>query len=152
MPVTHESRGALARARFFLDKAKACAPDDCVDFEAFLEASIVFARAAVHRLKTKYERNPRWQDVWGAWLNQPAIQFFRDERDLILKEAPPKLSQKLFAGFFDSSGSSTPAFIPSSASAFYYFDNPDTPATVTVAVHLASLATLLAEAEQAFKP
>ena len=53
MRLTRESREALSRARFFLEKAKGCASDDRGDFEAYLEAAIVFARAAVHRLQAR---------------------------------------------------------------------------------------------------
>jgi hypothetical protein len=50
--VTVESRTALARAHLFLEKAKACRGTEWVDFEAFLEASIVFGRSALHRLQS----------------------------------------------------------------------------------------------------
>jgi len=128
MQVTPESREALTRARFFLQKANACPAAARVEFEAFLEASIVFARAAVHRLKAKHQRHPEWKSVWDSWARQPAIQFFREERNWILKEAPPKLGQKIYA------------------------DDPQVPATVTVEGHLASLETLLTEAEATLQP
>lgn len=149
MRVTPESRHPLFRARFFLEKAKACPPDARVDFEAFLEASIVFARAVVHRLKTKYDRHRNWKAVWDSWAQQPAVQFFREERDWILKEAPPKLGQKIFVA---SVGSSEPTAAPSSAAGFYYYDDPQVPATATVEVHLASLEILLTEAEKGLQP
>jgi hypothetical protein len=149
MPVTHESRGALARAAFFLDKAKACPLDAREDFEAFLEASIIFARAAVHRFKTKHDGHPSWKAVWDAWSDEPAVEFFRQERDWILKEAPPKIGQKLFA---PSVGTNTTAYAPSSAAEFYYYYDPGTPATATVEAHLVALRGLLGKAEQVFKP
>ena len=141
MTMKHESRHALSRAAFFLDKARCCPADARVDFEAFLEASIVFGRAAVHRLKAKYEMQPGWKVVWDSWATEPAVEFFRKERDWILKEAPPKIGQKVFVG---SAG-------PSMAAAFYYYENAETPATATVERHLATLVTLLTDAEQAFK-
>lgn len=145
MGVTPESRHALSRARFFLEKAKACLPDARVDCEAFLEASIIFARAAVHRMKTKYEGHPKWRAMWDSWAQQRAIQFFCEERDWILNQAPPKLGQKIFAA---SIGSSEPTAVPSSAAELYYYDDPEIPATATVEGHLASLEILLIEAEQ----
>jgi hypothetical protein len=138
--VTHESRHALSRARYFLEKARSCPADARVDFEAFLEASIVFARAAVHRLKAKYEGNSGWKTVWASWATEPAVEFFRKERDWILKEAPPRIGQKAFAG----------PVSPSMAEDFYYYDDPETPAAVTVERRLAELADLLAAAEQRF--
>ena len=138
MRVTHESRHALSRARFFLDKARLCPADARVDLEAFLEASVVFARAAVHRFQAKYKRNPGWKGVWDAWATEPAVEFFRKERDWILKTAPPRIGQKIFAG----------PVSPSMAEGFYYYDDPETPATVTVERHLARLMDLLTAAEQ----
>jgi len=149
MVVTPESRHAVSRARFFLDKAKGCPPDSRIDFEAFLEACIVFARAAVHRTKSKHQGHPNWNSVWSHWRQQPAIQFFRQERDWILKEAPPKLGQKIFP---PSIGSSEPTAVPCSASGFYFYDDPNVPAAVTVEGHLASLEALLATAEQQLLP
>jgi hypothetical protein len=119
-----------------------------VDFEAFLEASIVFARAAVHRLKTKYESHAAWKTVWDSWAHESAVQFLREERDWILKEAPPKLGQKVFAA---SIGGSEPTAMPNSAADFYYYDDPQIPATATVEGHLATLESLLTKAERGFQ-
>ena len=137
----HESRHPLSRAEFFLDRAKSCPADARVDFEAFLEACIVFARAAVHRFQAKYQTQPGWKVVWDSWASEPAVEFFRKERDWILKEAPPKIGQKAFVG---SAG-------PSMAAGYYYYDGPEIPATATVERHLATLVTLLTDAERAFK-
>jgi hypothetical protein len=52
--VTHESPYVLSCARFFAEKAKQCSGNERVDFEAFIEAAIAFARAAVLRLKSQY--------------------------------------------------------------------------------------------------
>ena len=59
-----------------------------------------------------------------------------------MKEAPPRIGQKIFAG---SVG-------PSMAEDFYYYDDPETPATATVERHLAKLVGLLTEAEHTFEP
>ena len=149
MHVTVESRDALARARLFLEKAKVCPPDERVEFEAFLEATIVFARTAIHRLQTKSKKHPAWKAEWDSWIHQPAVQFFRKERDWILKEAPPKVAQKVFAATI---GSNAPAFVPSAAAEFYYYDDPQTPATATLEAHLLALGRLLTEAERRFRP
>jgi len=143
-----ESRHAISRARFFLEKAKDCSSDQQVDFEAFLEATIVFARAALHRLKSKYGQHPKWKVWWDSLVNDPAITFFRTERDWILKQASPKVGQKVFvAGVIDGDQS---GYMPTAASEFYYYEDSETPATDTVERHLASLEYRLREAEQRF--
>ena len=148
--MTRDTRQALSRASSFLEKAKACPVDQRDDFELFLEASIVFARAAVHRLQSEHERHPKWKAIWDSWAQQPAVQFFRKERNWILKEGPPKLGQKVFMPFLDTrTGESKPAFAPAAAADLYYFEDPDIPATVTVERHLVSLRALIADAETA---
>lgn len=145
--LTRESRHAISRAKFFLEKAKGCPSNYRVDFEAFLEAAIVFARAAVHRLKAKYERHPQWKTWWDSWRDDPAIEFFRTERDWILKQASPKVNQKIF---LPTIGVDQTAYVPTAASEFYYYEEPETPATDTVERHLAALEQHLIEAEQWF--
>lgn len=142
--LTHESRSVLSRARFFLEKAKACPVDARVDFEAFLEATIVFARAAVHRMKTQHESHSQWKVWWDSLRGDPAVEFFRTERDWILKEAPPKLGQKIFPA---SVGRTKPSNSPAYAAELYYFDDPSVLATETVEGHLNDLEQCLAEAE-----
>jgi hypothetical protein len=151
MRVTPESRHALSRATLFLEKAKACPPDERVEFEAFLEASIVFARAAIHRLQSKYRKHSKWKAVWDSWAPQPAVLFFWRERNWILKEAPPRLGQKVFAASIGSRRSA-PQLASTRAAEFYYYEGPETPATVTVERHLVSLKALLTEAERALEP
>lgn len=145
--LTHESRSAVSRARFFLDKAKACPVEARVDFEAFLEAAIVFARAAVHRLKSEHKGHAKWKVWWDGLRGNPAVEFFRAERNWILKEAPPKLGGKIFA---PSVGSATPSNSPVRAAELYYFDDPSVPATATVEGHLKDLEAQLAEGERRF--
>lgn len=150
MKVTAESRQPLSRSRFFLHLAKSCRSEERVEFEAFLEASIIFARSAVHRFKSRHQRNPRWQAVWDSWAKDPSVQFFRKERDHILKEAPPKLGQMLFVGTARA-GAATPCTAepphePRSAAEFYHYEAPGTPASVTVEKHLDALCALLTEA------
>ena len=145
-----DSRSASSRARFFLEKAKECPADARVDFEAFLEASIVFARAAMHRLKARYRKHQNWKVWWDSLLDNPSVTFFREERDWILKEASPKVGQKTFMASIGPGGAHIPAPGPSRASEFYYFETPDVEATATVETHLIELEKLLIDAEQRF--
>lgn len=145
--VTRESRSALARAQFFLDKAKACSADERVDFEAYLEASIVFARAALHRFKKRIESHPEFRNWWDSLLGDSTVTFTRVQRDWILKDASFKIGQK---GHAASVGCEAPSWQPTLASDFYYFENPSIPATETVTRHLAALKAMLGEAEQRF--
>jgi len=132
-------RDAITRARFFLDLARRCSPTERDEFEAFVEAAIVFARASLHRLKTRYEKQPGWKEWWEDLLHDEAVLFFRTERDHVLKEGPPKVGQ----------------VVPlrkqaDSAAGFYYFESPDVPATLTVDRHLGRIQQLLDEATQRF--
>ncbi|MGB7291003.1 MAG: hypothetical protein WBD99_02360 [Thermodesulfobacteriota bacterium] len=145
--LTHESRSALSRARFFLNKAKACPIDERVDFEAFVEAAIVFGRAAIHRKKTQYKGQPAWKAWWDSLLGDPAVDFFRSERDRILKESSARLGQKIFV---PSIGSTEPSNPPKYAAEFYYFDDPQVPATDTIEQQLNNLSDRLEESERQF--
>jgi hypothetical protein len=147
-----DSRSALSRARFFLERAKECPTDARVDFEAFLEASIVFARAAMHRLQARYRKHQNWKVWWDSLLNNQSVTFLREERDWILKEAPPKVGQKIFMPSIGPSGADIPTPRPSRASEFYYFETPDVEATSTVETHLIALERLLIDAEERFSP
>ncbi len=145
--VTHESRTALERAQFFLDKANACRADERVEFEAYLEASIVFARSALHRFKARFQSHPGFKNWWDSLLGDSAVTFARVQRDWILKDASLKIGQK---GFAASVSSDAPSWQPTKAGDFYYFEGPSIPATETVARHLEALKSLLIEAEQRF--
>jgi hypothetical protein len=141
MHVTRESREALSRSRFFLAKSDECLVDERLEFEAFLEAAVIFARAALHRLRAKYRKHPKWKVWWDSLRGNPAVEFFRTERDWILKEASPRIGQKVFAG-----GSQAILL----AGHFYYFTDPRVPATTSVETHLASLEKLVKNAERSF--
>ena len=151
--VTHDSRGAIGRAKFFIEKAKTCTLDSRVDFEAYLEASIIFARAAIHRVQFNYGKNPSFKVWWDSLLNDPSVEFFRNECDLILKEGPTKLGQKIIMPKIppllsiggqqvkkqdpDLTNEETiTSTEPSSAADLYYYENPSVPATNTVEKHL----------------
>jgi hypothetical protein len=150
MQAIQDSRWALGRAKFFLEKAKECPADARVDFEAFLEASIVFARAAMHRFQARYRKHQNWKVWWDSLLDNPSVTFFREERDWILKEASPKVGQKIFMPSIGPGGADLPAPRPSRASEFYYFESPDVEATATVETHLIALERLLVDAEERF--
>ncbi len=151
--VTKNSRRALERAKYFLAKAKECPADNQVDFEAYLEASIIFGRSAIHRVKSAYKREAKFKDWWDSLLDDPSVKFFKDERDFILKKGSAKLGQNLTVPFIPASGhvggqpveDDEPAVIDvqtisseehSHASDLYYFDDPSIPATQTVEDHL----------------
>ena len=148
--VTHESRSALSRARFFLGKAAGAPADQRAEFEAYLEAAIVFGRAAVHRFKTRHEKHSSWTAWWGSLLKDPSIGFFRDERDWILKQGPPQIGQRIGMPSIGPQGQHIPAAPVVLASQSYYFDDPATPATDTVEQHLARLERLLQDADRQF--
>lgn len=145
--LTPASRSALSRARFFLEKAKACPAEARVDFEAFLEAVIVFARAALHRMQKKYERHSKWQAWWDSLKGNTSVEFFRTQRNLILKETSLKAGQKIFP---ESVGSIEPSYSPWGAAELYYLYDPDVPATSTIEGHLNNLEELLAQGERHF--
>lgn len=147
MRVTYESRSAVSRSRLFLRLANECSPDERVEFEAFIEAAIVFARAALHRFQALHESHPEWKAWWNALRANPSTDFFRAERDWLLKEAPPKIGQR---GFVASVGSSQSNYEPSGAGEFYFFEDSSVPATDTIARHLEELERVLKEAEVLF--
>src|SRR5262245_56415867 len=109
MLLTHDSRSALSRSSLFLAKAEAVTADERVDFEAFLEASIIFGRAAIHRFKSAHDKHPAWKGWWDSLLNEPAVVFFRDERNWILKQGPPRIGQKLTMPSIGPGGAHIPA-------------------------------------------
>ncbi len=131
-------RHAISRAWFFLDLAKQCPIENRNACEAFIEASIIFARAAIHRLKSQYEKKSNWKSWWEELQSNPAVRFFRNERNLILKGAPPRLGQII-------GGQPT-----NLAADLYYYENPQTPATDTIERHLHTIEGLLIEAQSRF--
>jgi hypothetical protein len=145
--LTHDSRSAISRARFFLERAADASANQRVEFEAFLEAAIVFGRAAVHRFKTSHEKHSAWKAWWDSLLNDPTMVFFRDERNWILKQGPAKIGQKIMMPSIGSGGRHIAAAEVASASMLYYFDDPAVPATTTVERHLTELERLLKNGE-----
>lgn len=146
-------RDAISRARFFLDLARECPYSDdlagCEAFEAYLEAAIVFGRVAIHRVheaaKNKAQSNPNMKAGVKAWWDSlrgnSAIEFFRVERDFILKEGPPKVGQTVRLG----------GPTPLKAEELYYYEDLTVPATITVERHLNSIEKIVTDAENRFE-
>jgi len=86
-------RHALWRAHFFLSNAEKCTVEDRDVFECFLEASIIFARTALHRLISQFRSVSGWREWFDSYKEDDAILFFKNHRDFILKEDPPKIGQ-----------------------------------------------------------
>lgn len=142
-----ESRSALHRARLFLRLADRCTANEREEFEAFSEAAIVFARAALLRFKKRVEKHQRFKAWWSALEENQAIQFFWVERGWILKEASARLGQR---GFAASVGKSSPAYVPTLASEFYFLEGPHTCALGTIEKHLMEIERIMEEAEREF--
>lgn len=136
---TFPPRHAISRARFFLKKADQCKVSERDDFEAYLEAAIVFARAALHRLQSEYYRRTGWKSWWDRLLSNSAVTFFREERNWILKEGPPKIGQVIRAGQR-----------PEAAADLYYYEDSAIRATVTIERHLNAIERLVLEAQSRF--
>ena len=155
--ITNYSRRPLERAKLFLAKAKECPADNRVDFEAYLEASIIFGRSAIHRVQAAYKEDAVFKNKFKIWWdsleNDKSVVFLKEERDMILHEAPPRIGQILQMPFIPASGhvggqpveDDEPDVIDvqtisseedSHASDLYYFDDPSIPATQTVEDHL----------------
>ena len=138
MNTAHE-RTAIARAEFFLALAEQCTLEQRTEFEAFLEATIVFARAALHRLKSEFESHPSWKAWFAQLKGNLSVEFFREHRDFLLKEASPKVGQNI-------------SFNPvATAAQFYYFEDTSVTATATVRKHLQSYAKTLLAGETCFR-
>jgi hypothetical protein len=103
-------RDAISRARLFLDLADECPMAQRDRCEAFMEAAIIFCRAALHRVQGQYEGQPGWKDWWDGLLNDPDLKFVREHRDWIVKEAPEKFNQVIRPG----------QPFPFAADAYYY--------------------------------
>ena len=150
--IKYDSRHAIARARFFLAKARECRIDSREDFEAYLEASIVFARAAIHRVEHTYGKEAGFKIWWDSLRNDPSIEFIRCQRNRILKKTPPQVGQivkmpllkvNVTVGGEPSEGINPPPELPEEipyASDLYYFDDdPSMSATDKVEEHLNKL-------------
>lgn len=93
-----DHRSALARARFFLLKARKCSVSSLEQYEAFIDASIIFTRAALHRFRGKWDSHADFAAWWKELLADESVKFFGKHRNLILKEAPAKIGQRIVVG------------------------------------------------------
>jgi hypothetical protein len=113
-----------------------------------MEASIIFARIAIQRLKRSADRRSRndprlraeVESWWDSIADDPAIQFFRGHRDFIIHEGPPIVHQIIGLG----------GPISQKAAAYYYYETPDVPATDTIERHLNAMETIVTAAERRF--
>jgi hypothetical protein len=150
--LNYDSRHAIARARFFLQKARECRIDSREEFEAYLEASIVFARAAILRVKHKYENEARFMNWWNSLKYDSSVLFLKNHRDMILKEAPPKVGQILKMPLhkvnvtiggepegITSASSELPEDILYASDLYYFDDDQSVSATDKVDEHLNKL-------------
>ncbi len=133
-------RHAISRSRFFLGLARDCPGERRDEFEAYLEAAIVFARAALHRLQTQYSTHTEWSPWWEALLRDASVTFIRDERNWILKNAAPKISQIIRLG----------GPLPPRAADLYYYEDQRTPADITIARHVDRIEEIVRQADARF--
>lgn len=117
--------------------ASNCSPSQRDEFEAFLEAAIIFGRSSLDRLKKEFKSHSGWSSWFAALKGNPSVEFFREHRNFILKEASPKVGQRI-------------GFQPVDIAADLYFFEPNEPATATVRNHLSVIAKLVQEASNRF--
>lgn len=130
-------RHAISRASFFLNLANTSLIGERYNYEAFLEASIVFARASLHHLEKKHKAHSDWKVWWDALAKNESVIFFRKNRDYSLKEGALKLRQHI--GFSRAE----------KALELYSFQDGES-AYETVERHLLFLTDLIKEAELKF--
>ena len=130
-------RHAISRADFFLTLASSCTASQRDDFEAFLEAAIIFGRTAIHRLQHEFKQHPDWPNWFHSLKGNPAIDFFKEHRDFTLKESSPKVGQRI-------------GFQSVSTAQELYFFHPDEPLIKTVRNHLNAIAKIVDEASSRF--
>ena len=132
-------RDAVTRAQQFLNLAKKCSASERDQYEMFLEAAIVFGRSALHRLQSQARDDPNWKEWWDNLRKDEAVEFFRTERDYLLKEGPARVHQVIRVGK-----------TMERASECYYFEKPETPATETVGRHLERIRAIVVEGRELF--
>ena len=64
-----DSRSAISRAKFFLAKAQESPLTERQEYEAYLDAAIIFARSALHRVHKQFGSYPWFKAVWDSLLN-----------------------------------------------------------------------------------
>ena len=133
------ARHALARADFFLSLAEKCSASQLEEFEAYLEASIIFARSAMNRLITEFSKHPHWKPWFTLMSGEASVSFFQNERNYILKERSPPLTQIINVNAV------------SRASELRQFKDSAVDSASFTRSHLSTYATLLNEAEVRFR-
>lgn len=139
------TRHAISRSRFFFGLARDCSGEKRDEFEAFLEAAIVFARTAILRVERQYKKHPDWKPWWDRLLSNTSLEFIREERNWILHEAPPKIGQIIRLGA--AGGGAPPA--AERASELYFYET-GIPATDTVGRHIDAVERAVNEADSRF--
>ena len=134
-----DHRHGLARAEFFLRLSENCSVDQLSEFEAHLEASIIFARSAIQRMQLEFKSHPKWKNWFALMANEPSINFFREERDLVLHECPTHLTQIINFNAVKR------------ATELRRFKGADVDAASHVRGHLQSYRTLLDDADRRFR-
>lgn len=132
-------RDAISRARHFLSMAKECKSVQRDEYEAFLEAAIIFGRTALNRLNTLLKLKQGWRSWFDKQWEDPSVQFFKIERDYLLKEGSTKVGQVIRVGENIQH-----------AEDCYYFESIDISATDTVERHLSRIEEIVAEAHRQF--
>lgn len=132
-------RDAVSRASLFLEMARMCTVEQRDEYEALLEAAIVFGRTGLQRLQPTFGRDPNWKEWWNSLRGDESVEFFRAQRNYLLKEGPTKVGQVIRFGTQTER-----------AEEHYYFESPDVPATATVEKHLKRIERLVAEAQGRF--
>ena len=133
------NRHAISRAKLFLDLAEPCTVTERDRHEAYLEAAIIFCRTAIHRLQHRYKNETGWSAWFNSLLSNPSVAFIREERNFILKEAPPKVGQIIHLDV-----------TPTLAKYLYYYESPDVPAIDTVRRHVEEVEKVILEGELKF--
>lgn len=112
-------------------------PDQRDEFEAYLEAALIFGRTTIHHLRGRFSNHLGWDQWFDSLRGNEAVEFFRQHRDFALKEGMPHVAQRI-------------SFDHIAAAAELYSFESDIPATSTVTRHLAVISSLAQDAERRF--
>ena len=134
------NRDSVSRSRMFVEMARQCDLAHRDEHEAFLDAAIVFARSALHRLQSAYKRKPTWSAWWSSLASDPSVQFLRYHRNFALQGAPAQVGQVVHAG-----GGESFAFD------HYYFEHYTVPAVDTLTRHIDRIEEIVQDAETRFR-
>ena len=103
MPSPTSPRNPLTRARFLLAQAEALSGDQREAFDTYLKAAIVFGRAIYHHLQTVAQSYGvdtayrQWFTAKSAEMKtDPVLEYFRESRDLLLKERQVTVRRRVF--------------------------------------------------------